>query len=132
LVNAASITVGFSGVLFVLIGLGSLVAPEAMVAPVGLSAPDALARGEVRAMYGGLEIGLGAFLGWCVLQKALRPGLLCTAFALGGLGVARAGSWALDGQPAGLHPPLFAFELTMAAVAAWLLWRRGEETVARG
>ncbi|MCB9672535.1 MAG: DUF4345 family protein [Alphaproteobacteria bacterium] len=85
---------------------------------------------EIRAMYGGLELGMGAFLVWCGLDDArARTGLVACLLTLGGLGLARLASWALTAPGPGLHPLLFSVELIGAATAAGVLaWtsRRGD------
>ena len=59
------LVVYLSAATFADFGAWLMLAPTALedVASVGLSNPEA--RAEIRAMYGGLEIGIAAFLHWC-------------------------------------------------------------------
>lgn len=80
---------GFGGML--------LLWPERL-AGVGLDVATPLARVEVRGFYGGLELGLAAFLAWCTASAdRYRPGLLLCALALGGTAGGRLTGIALEG-----------------------------------
>ena len=75
---------------FVLLaGIGCLVAPASFAEQAGYSAtPGSLT--EIRAFYGGLQLGIGLFLAWCLRVPDRVPhGLLLGALAVGGAGVAR-------------------------------------------
>ena len=78
-----------SGVFVAFAGIACLVAPESLTQPAGLSAtPSGLT--EIRAFYGGLQVGLGCFLIWCSRQHTLiLPGLLLVGSSVGAIGLAR-------------------------------------------
>lgn len=71
---------------------------------VGITAPPG--QTELRAMYGGLELGLGAFLALAATRPAWREaGLWMAALSVGGLGTARGLSALLDAS----SPMLWGF-----------------------
>lgn len=95
--------VAFTALIFAALGVACAVAPERMAAAVGLVAATGTARAEVMAMYGGLELGIGAFLLQC-MRRDLDLALQFVALSLGGLGGLRlvgmlvhGGDWALLG-----------------------------------
>ncbi|NIR61683.1 MAG: DUF4345 domain-containing protein, partial [Gammaproteobacteria bacterium] len=50
------------GIVFVAFGLAAMVQPSTMTDPPGLDASALGATTEIRALYGGLQLGFGAFL----------------------------------------------------------------------
>jgi len=106
------------------LGLGCVFAPELLLAPIGVEAVDAAGRVELRAMYGGLQLGVAAFLGWCLVDSdRLRVGLVAGTLEIGGLGIVRAVSWLIF-QPEGvLNPFLVAVELGGCCLGAVVLWQ---------
>jgi hypothetical protein len=108
----ARLVLWLSAVAFAAIGAAFLLAPEAMAARVGVSLAGATAANDVRAVYGGLQLGIAAFLAWCVRRPdALRAGLAAQLFTFGGLAAARFVSMLLDGQPGALGLALHAAEI---------------------
>ncbi len=104
---------------FVLLaGVACVVAPASFAQQAGLSAtPSALT--EIRAFYGGLQIGVGCFLIWCIRQRTLTfAGLLLVAFAVGGAGMARVLGMLTDQAPTAFHLTNLAVEVTTVAVVA--------------
>lgn len=80
-----------AGLGFLAFGVVMLVAPIAAFGVVDLVFPDEpLTRIELRAFYGGLELGLGSLLLACALNREhLQAGLWLTAASYGGIGTAR-------------------------------------------
>jgi hypothetical protein len=75
---------------FVLLaGVACFVAPASFAQQAGLTAtPSGLT--EIRAFYGGFQLGFGCFLFWCIRDSTLTvAGLVLEAFAVGGVGMAR-------------------------------------------
>ena len=109
------------------IAIGCLIDPVGLLAPVGVGVLGPAGIVELRAMYGGMILGVGAFLVWCT-QDSERAwtGLLCATMALGGLGVARLVSWLMLTPEGWLFPFLCAFELGGTAAGAFVLWRSSE------
>lgn len=74
---------------FAFFGVWLLIRPNALRG-VGVVAENADGRAELRAAYGGLELGIAAFLGLCLLRPDFtEPGLWLQLLALGGLAVGR-------------------------------------------
>lgn len=74
---------------FTFFGLWLILKPGALRG-VGVVAENADGRAELRAMYGGFELGIAAFLGLCLLRPDFtEPGLWMQLLALGGLGIGR-------------------------------------------
>jgi hypothetical protein len=97
-VNLPSVFLLLSALTFAAFGVAFLVAPVAMIGLVELGASSPTARAEVRAMYGGLELGIAAFLFACLARRErVAAGLLCSTIALAGLALARGASIVLDG-----------------------------------
>ena len=71
-----SIAVGVVAVFFVLMGLMGLATPERIQAPFGTAVQTVDGRNEVRAVYGGFGIAIGALLFAVSGMPALRAGAL--------------------------------------------------------
>ena len=79
-------------------GVAFTVAPEAILASVDVAIATPVAATELRAVYGGLQAGLAAFLGVCALRREwVLLGLLAGTLALGGLGLWRLAGMVADG-----------------------------------
>lgn len=112
------------------IGIAFLVAPESMANRVGLMVTSATAQSDVRAVYGGLQLGCAAFLALCAAKPAwVRPGLAVVVLTFGGLAGARVVSWVDAGLPDALGIALHSGELTglICGGVAWRLLRAGTE-----
>lgn len=111
LVLAALAYVGF--------GVASLLWPDAVVGTVRLEIGNATARTDVRALYGGLEIGFGLFLAWAALDPSrFAAGTVATALAFGAMGGSRAYGMLVDGQIEGVTWFALAIEVTGALLGA--------------
>ena len=74
--------------------------PAEMAAKVGIALTNTGAVVDVQGLYGGLELGLGCFLGYCALAPdRTRLGLLAGSLALGGIAASRALAIARFGMP---------------------------------
>lgn len=124
----------FSKWLVVLAGLGFLgygvaflIAPEATLAGAGLQLTGIGGNVELRAFYGGLELGLGLWLIFAGLNdKLLRSALWLTLASNGGIGCSRLLGLALGGAWNPFFGYALPWELGFAALAAGaLLFSRG-------
>ena len=119
------------GVIFAGFGVAFLLWPSQMAMRVGIPLVTMAGTTDVRALYGGLEIGLGVFFAIAAASRAWRvPGLLAAFCALAGMGLARALGIALDGGPAPRNGALLGSEISGAAFAlvALILERRGSRS----
>ena len=91
---------------------------------VGLTFVDANAPVEIRAFYGGLELGLAGFFVLASRRAVwLEPALVAFALAFGAAGAARLAGIAQFGFTGPSQPVVAAIELAGAVLALWL--RRG-------
>src|SRR4249920_1145675 len=97
-----------AGLGFLGFGLWLVVDPDGGLAAVGIGALNAAGRIELRAFYGGLELGLGAYLLACAARPDWRrPGLWAVGLGNGGIGLTRLVAIALTG----VFTPFFAYAL---------------------
>ena len=114
------ILLSLAGLGFLGFGLAIAAAPEAVLAPVGISG-TAAGLVELRAFYGGLELGLAAFLFACAAKPAWRvPGLWSVALINGGIAAARLLGIGLSGEFTGFFAGALVWEIgfTVAAILA--------------
>ena len=84
-------TLLFNASMLASFGIASLIVPRFVVSKVDIEPVSPTGSAEVRAMYGGLELGLAAFFAYASTQPELvRPALLAQAIALGGVAAGRA------------------------------------------
>lgn len=116
--------VAITALAFAGIGVWALASPQGALGTVGVAARDAAGVVELRAMYGGLQLGAALFFGWCAADAdRLRTGLAATATLIGGLGGVRAAGLVLDRPDSPLLYVFAVLELTGAALAVGLLLR---------
>jgi len=112
-----------SAAVFAAAGALFLAAPG-VLALAGIGLAGATADGDVRAVYGGLELGLGIFFAGAVARPAWhRPALLAAALAFGGLAAGRLLSGLVVGPPEPLGLTLLAAEVAGLALALAALRR---------
>jgi hypothetical protein len=98
-------------------GVHFLVNPLGWAGTVDVAASTPTARTEIRAMYGGLEIGLAVFLAWCALDPTrVRIGLMASLCLFAGVALARAAS--LIGDPGSRSVMYTILGTEIVAVAA--------------
>ena len=115
--HLAALSLSLAAVAFAGAGLAFLGAPGLLVL-VDLAPVTATARSDVRAVFGGLELGVGAWLAVCARRPAWHPpALVAQALTFGGLAAARLLSLVLDGLPRAVTFALWAPELGGAALA---------------
>ena len=87
------------GLMLLLFGIGYLVSPVSMLALTGASASAPAEITDVRATYGGFQIGVGAFLIWSALAPPrLSSGLFSLGLAAGSVGLCRLAGVIVDGD----------------------------------
>lgn len=113
-------------------GVWFLIAPDALARLVGLEFTSPNAPVEIRSFYGGLELGLAAFLLVCARRPALRDaGLLLGGLAFSLAGAARLLGVAQYGFAGPSQPLVGAIELVFAGMCLWLR-ARGARDAAGG
>jgi hypothetical protein len=119
----------FSIMLLMLAGLGFLafgvwliVDPVGGLATVGIAALNPAGLIELRALYGGLELGLGVFFLLCASRPAWRrPGLWAVLLGNGSIGLTRLAGIALGGVFTSFFAVALVWELGFAGLAGWAL-----------
>lgn len=103
-----------------LLGLAYFIRPEEMASFSGALLMGNAAVTEVRAYYGGLQLGLATYLAMALLRlDLLRPALILLVLLYSVLALARlAGLW-LDG---GTQQTFNLYALLLEAVSAALAW----------
>ncbi|MDX2169192.1 MAG: DUF4345 domain-containing protein [Deltaproteobacteria bacterium] len=106
-----------SGTVVLAIGVAFLLAPAAMMQSVDIAVATPLARGDVRAIYGGMEVAVGLLL-LLASQRAdrVRPGLFAAAVLFTGMVSGRLLGVLLDGAPPPFGWFLAGIELSGAVV----------------
>lgn len=105
---------GFAG-----FGIAYAARPADMAAFTGIVLPDGSATIDFAATYGGLQLGLAAFLALCALHRQwIRLGLAAGGMALAGVALVRLAGIALAGGDA---IPTIYFGLALEATGAILV-----------
>ena len=120
----------FVAVMGLFFGLWYLIAPAGMTDPTGFGPLGPNALTDVRATYGGFQIGLGLFTLWTAADPArVRTGLLLQALTIGAIASCRLTGFAIDGSPNGFLQSAIVTEITLTAIAAFALRRLSGEPV---
>lgn len=100
------------GLTFAGFGFAFIFNPDEMAALADLTLTVPSARTDIRAMYGGLEFGVGIFLLMCAFrQRFVRVGLFAAACALVSMATARTVGLMMDG---------FGILQLIVALAEWV------------
>ena len=113
---------GGSALLFFLIAVLFLAAPESTAASIGIKTLDDTGRTDIRATYGGMVLGIALFFAWASLQRArFRAGLWSILLIYGGLAGGRLLSLFPGAKLGGMMWTFLAIELAVAIASAALL-----------
>jgi hypothetical protein len=123
---AIRLFLGFSTLVWLPYGVFCFFQPSFLGEAAGLAGHAATATTEIRAMYGGLEAGIGALcLSALFRPSRVRPALLMLGFLCGGLALTRTAGLFLDGSASAYTFGALAFEIPSAVIAI-LLARKGQ------
>jgi len=115
--NLPRLSLRLAALAFAGFGVALLVRP-ALIGTLGIELTSPTAVTEIRAFYGGLELGLALFFALASTREAwLRPALFAQAAVLGGIALARLIGVAIDGGAAPLILLFAALEGAGALVA---------------
>ena len=108
---------------FLVFGVAYLFAPASLAGSAGITAdPGGLT--DLRATYGGFQIGFGIFLIWSALAPARMPtALLATALVVGFVGLCRTVGLLVDSAPSSFHWMGLAFEVPITVLACLIFGR---------
>ncbi len=119
---------------FFAIGANTFANPLAAMSPLDLAINSPRALNEIRANYGGLQIGIGLVLIWGAVSRGFRSqALLVQTLLMGGLAFGRLVHWLQDGNPGEFNNLLLGVELgvTVASLVLWAVLRRAQHEVRR-
>lgn len=124
--RATPIFLLFQALALIGLGLAYAIEPQAMANLSGMLLLAQAAVTDVRAYYGGLQIGLGVFLLLACRQLDLQRGaLLLLLLVYSALALVRlAGLWVDGGAQQTFNLSALLIELPSAALAGWLLRRQ--------
>jgi len=106
---------------FLAMGVAALVRPAWVVGRFDVAVPTAAARNEVRAVYGGFGLAVGAGLLWSATDERLTGvALLAVAFALLGMAAGRLVSAVIDRTVNPWVWTFFAVETILGGLAIYL------------
>jgi len=129
----ARLVLGGCALVFAGAGLAFLVAPVALMSSLGADLHSVAARSDVRALFGGMELGIAAFLGFCLASpERLRIGLIAATLAFGGILAARLASLFADGLPAAALAGPIAIEAAALCLAALAVRRLSRAATGAG
>ncbi len=123
---AATVFLVIQALLFIPYGLYCLLQPEMLAGAAGVAATSLTGEIELRTMYGGLQIAVGAFCALAVMRPALhQPAMvtLCVVFA--GLAPVRVGLGLAMGDFSGYTLFAMTYEAICLVYAIW--WLRGRD-----
>ncbi len=114
---------------FMVFGFLFLYWPKEAAYWVGIHVDSSSGLGDIRATYGGLQIGLGLYLLFCSLFPPARlAGFLAATLAFGGLMIGRLAGILFDGMPDKISFGLLAVEATgLLMNFAFLITSKGRE-----
>lgn len=118
---ARLLVTGVVAVFFLGMGLYGLAMPAALIRPFGIALPDATARAEVRAVYGGFGVAIAGVLALAAAGHVAGEGILiAVAAALLGMAFGRLVAGIVD-TPKAFYPNWFYFvvELVLAGALLW-------------
>ena len=119
-VDAVRGFVWLNAILFIVFGLGFMLAPAFFAARFTDAVPATVSAAiDMRATYGGLAAGIGLWLAYCA-RSAPAVGLIGVILLTVPVVFARALGFALDGAPNGFIWTFFALESLFLAAALWL------------
>ena len=115
-----------TGGAFFLIGIAYVLAPAAILPSMSLAAVSPAGLSDVRAFYGGGEIGLGlGFLLASRYEPLLRPALWLGVLSLGFMAAGRIFGMLVDSEPNLYLWAMLALEIPGVALNAVGLWLTG-------
>ncbi|MGB1275351.1 MAG: DUF4345 domain-containing protein [Nannocystaceae bacterium] len=101
-----------NAIVFLAVGISFALFPTEMAAIVDIEAPSAAAKTDIRAVYGGLHLGLGIFFSVCTTYpRQAITGLRLGAVLLAAMAITRFAGIVLDGAQPTLTYQLWAMEL---------------------
>jgi len=119
--SADQVLIIIAALIFTGFGVWFLIKPTAL-AGIGIEATGASARTDIRATYGGFELGVAAFLFWCAYREDWHHvGLIAATLFVAGFGVGRGVGILFEGGATPFMWSLLAVEMVYTGCALWHL-----------
>ncbi len=117
--------VGILALVFLFIGVAFIAAPAAMTdMATGVEPDRASSLTEIRAVSGGVALGIGLFFGLCVRRTEwLTMALVLGSLVGGSLALGRIVGFLVDGDVTGMQASFAVAEVATLVVCAWALRR---------
>jgi hypothetical protein len=108
-------------------GFAFLFHPDVITTMDGIVLPDRPAANHIRAVYGGMEIGLGMLLIYfCMVKDGVKNGLIVLAFSIGVTAISRLSGIVFYGGGDMSNILSFAAEFSFALIAIVLIFHQGK------
>ena len=121
--SADQVLIVIAALIFTGFGVWFLIKPTALQG-IGIEATSASARTDIRATYGGFELGVAAFLFWCAYREDWQHiGLIAATLFVAGFGVGRGVGILVEGGATAFMWSLLAIEVAYTGAALWCLNR---------
>lgn len=122
--NNAKLLLWINAILFILFGMGFILAPSPLAQWITGSTPSTTSGMiDLRATYGGLALGIGIFWALCASNGSERNGLLSAILVLLAVAIGRITGILLDGNPNLFMLILLAAEIIFA-ILNFMIYRR--------
>ena len=119
--SGTKIFLGISVLVWLPYGIFCTIQPGYLAEAAGVVASSPTARTEIRAMYGGLQAGIGALCGLALMRPRFHlTALVAVSFLTGGLALTRAFGLIVDGSGSGYTYGALIFEIVNTTVAVTL------------
>jgi hypothetical protein len=115
--RAARIYLAFIAVISLVFGVVYLVAPLSMTTPMGFGDLKPSALTDVRANYGGFQIGTGLFMLFCLKRDRLKLGMLLALLLAAVITASRALGLAIDGDMIPPSQGALTFEVALTVIS---------------
>lgn len=122
--RAAKIYLILMGLMSVVFGVMYLVSPATFTDPMGFGilAPSALT--DIRATYGGFQIGMGLFMFWCCMGTGrLYTGMFFALISVAAIAASRAIGLLIDGDYLQVLVFTLGFEVVLTVISLVLFLR---------
>lgn len=121
--RAAKIYLVVMALMSVVFGAIYLFNPQSMTDPMGFGQLAPSAWTDVRATYGGFQLGMGLFLFWCLDATRVRTGLLLTLLSVGFVAASRGIGLIIDHSMTPVLQGTIIFEATLTVISLILFLR---------
>lgn len=110
----ARIVLIVAALMFAVFGIWLLAAPDKLGEWLDVAAASPVGRTEIRAFYGGYELGLALFLLLGLRRRFTAASCYCLALTMGCVALARLYGFAVDGTAGGATMAIWAIEAGFA------------------